>query len=218
MKKGEIKLSLILLVGGLGIIFCLFFFDIPFLPNLKYKSDVLDIRQYNRPYDYPTFQRSLPRTTYKSSSTYTDHGGLMTDPINTDNPGKGFQNEGNGYNFDNGSTMTGSPLSSQKTRIVGSTQGTGSSGGFYAYGKRNSSENRASGQAARGSMLAASELREPFSNSTPAPQRAPYEPNKGATDPGGAPLGNPIPAGNGLGVLLLLAAGYASFIKLRAKR
>ena len=217
MKKGEIKLSLILLVGGLGIIFCLFFFNIPFLPNLKYKSDVLDIRQYNRPYDYPTFQHPLPKASYKGSQTFSSDG-LMTEQVNTDNPGRGFQNEGNGYNFDNGSTMTGSPLSSQKNRIVGSTQGTGSSGGFYAYGKRNSSENRASGQAARGSMLAASELREPFSNSTPAPQRAPYEPNKGATDPGGAPLGNPIPAGNGLGVLLLLAAGYASFIKLRAKR
>jgi len=217
MKKEEIKLSLILVVGGLGMIFCLFFLDIPFLPNLKYKSEVLDIQKYGRPFDRSSYQpHPLPKSSYKSNRTYSSDE-LMTEQISADIPGRGFQSEANGYSFGNGSTTVGSTFS-QKLRSNTSSQGMGSGGGYYAYGKRGSSESRVSGQVSKGSMFAASELREPFSNSTPAPQRAPYAPNQGGTDPGGDPLGNPIPVGEGWGVLLLLAAGYAFIMKLRAKR
>lgn len=41
----------------------------------------------------------------------------------------------------------------------------------------------------------------------------PYSPESGATDPGGDPTGDPIPAGDGWGLLLIFGVCYAAFKK-----
>lgn len=54
-------------------------------------------------------------------------------------------------------------------------------------------------------------LVEPFSNNTPTTlnrRLAGYAPNSGGPDPGDDPPGPPIPVGNGIGFLILLAVGY----------
>lgn len=229
MKKEEIKLSLISLVGGLGILFCVYYFDIPFLPGSKYHYDEPYVYRANgENYPLPNSESKLPVASYRGTvnSRSNNKSKLMTAPISATTTEINYRSSNGGYHFNETETSTGSnaPLFSQNNLSKPSTATGGSGGGisgFYAYtGKGSSERNNASGQSSRSSMLTTSELGEPFTNYSPTgPKKVyAYTPNSGGTDPGGDPTGPPIPVGEGWGVLLLLAAGYASFIKLRAKK
>ncbi|MBP8945067.1 MAG: hypothetical protein KBG25_04080 [Paludibacteraceae bacterium] len=82
---------------------------------------------------------------------------------------------------------------------------------------RHSNSNRSEGSGLSSSV----NLVEPFSNNTPstlhrqlAENNYPYTENSGGTDPGGDPVGPPIPVGDGIGFLILLALGYGG-IKMK---
>jgi hypothetical protein len=227
MKKEEIKLSLVLLLGGLGILFCVYYFDIPYLPGSKYRYD----EQYtylSKGKHYPVIhsEHKLPVASYRSvgNNRSNSNNKLMTPQINTAVSKVNYQSNNDGYHFNETDTKMGSnaPLFTKNSPTKPSAAG-GSGGnisGFYAYSSRGSSNDNASGQASGSRMLVTSELGEPFTNYSPTgPKKVvDYTPNSGATDPGGDPTEPPIPVGEGWGILFLLAAGYASFIKLRAKR
>lgn len=116
---------------------------------------------------------------------------------------------------DNGMQNTASYSIIQSEGVLSETN-SGSSGfgngSIFSYSSSKSSNNNSSHSSG---FIAISLDMSLFGDSTRNRQTADYSPLQGGTDPGGNPIEEPIPVGDGWWILVFMAAIYASYIKLK---
>ncbi|HRT00728.1 MAG TPA: hypothetical protein P5312_11880 [Bacteroidales bacterium] len=117
-------------------------------------------------------------------------------------------------NYSSGALYSQNIISPDPVSNGGGNLGIGLMAGLSSGRQSNSNSNRSEGSGLSSSV----NLVEPFSNNTPSTLHRQLvnddTPNSGGTDPGGDPVGPPIPVGDGIGFLILLASGYGG-IKMK---
>ena len=108
-----------------------------------------------------------------------------------------------GYSYDGGQT--------QSYQNMNSSGGGGGGGSFVVSGRSRSSA--ASSGFSMTSGITTLSVTSNINASTPKQSVTNYTTDTGGTDPGGDPTGDPIPVGDGGGILVLLGLFYAAFKK-----